>query len=51
MKLIETCDIVMNEVVMKKQNVEEESKINCILESKTRRNVQFNEEEKMQQHL
>jgi hypothetical protein len=41
----------MNEVVMEDQNVEEESEINCSLESKIGRNLQFNEEEIMEQHL
>ncbi len=51
MKLIETCNISMNEVVMEEQNVEEKYEINCNLESKTKRDLQFNEKEIMQQHL
>jgi hypothetical protein len=51
MKLIQTCDIFKNEVVMEEHNVEEESEINWSLESKTIRNLQFSEEEIMQQHL
>jgi hypothetical protein len=50
-KLSETCDIFMNEVIMEKQNVEEQSKINPNLEYEIGGNLQTNNEEIMQQHL
>jgi hypothetical protein len=51
-KLSETCDIFMNEAVMEKHNVEEQSKMNPSLQFKTRGNLQTgNEEEIMVKHF
>jgi len=50
-KLSETCDIFMNKVIMEKQNVEEQSKINPSLKYQIGGNLQIDNEEIAQQHL
>jgi len=44
-KLSETCDIFMNKVIMEKQNVEEQSKINPSLKYQIGGNLQIDNEE------
>jgi hypothetical protein len=46
-KLSETCDIFMNKVIMEKQNLEEQLKINPTLEYEIGGNLQTDNEEIM----
>ncbi len=49
-KINEICDIFINEVVMEENDMEEKSKVNLSLQSKTKKNLKTENEEKMMKH-